>query len=354
MAASTATLIGDTFADKYSFASPEQVGLYGGKVDLRSDIYSLGLVLAAAAIGFGRKLDMGNSPTTMHAARQRVPDLSEVPEPLRQVIAPMLEPRPADRPPSMRSLLGYEGDARRKLLPGAQYPAAWSRRWRATLSAAAVGALAVLAGAALFILREVPPPSAAKLRAEVALPTAGYQCASLDYEVGPDRSVQISGYAASRDDIAQIHQAVGSVDGIAKLDFAVQLRIWPYCQVTISRIRISRRRAVGLWVPRPLGIPRLLRSSGLWIPRLFGSARFPRTPALWIPRLLGTTSLPRLTELWKPEPTAVLSLFRFRISRGWLSGRSPSGGLVARSRVRHRAFKLSFGLKFGIRNYANA
>jgi hypothetical protein len=139
----------------------------------------------------------------------------------------------------------------------------------------------------------------------------------------------------------------------------------------ISRIRISRLRAVGLWVPRPLGIPRLLRSSGLWIPRLFGSARFPRTPALWIPRLfgsarfprtpalwiprlLGTTSLPRLTELWKPEPTAVLSLLRFRISRGWLSGRSPSGGLVARSRVRHRAFKLSFGLKFGIRNYANA
>ena len=73
------TIIGSDFAGKYSYVSPEQVGLFGGKVDLRSDIYSLGLVLAAAAIGFGKKLDMGNSAPSMIAARQRVPDLSEVP-----------------------------------------------------------------------------------------------------------------------------------------------------------------------------------------------------------------------------------------------------------------------------------
>ena len=44
------TIVGDDFAGKYSYVSPEQVGLYGGKVDPRSDIYSLGLVLAAAAM----------------------------------------------------------------------------------------------------------------------------------------------------------------------------------------------------------------------------------------------------------------------------------------------------------------
>src|SRR6516162_1119114 len=99
------TVIGSDFAGKYSYVSPEQVGLSGGRVDLRSDIYSLGLVLAAAAIGFGRKLDMGSSAPTMIAARQRVPDLSAVPASLRPVIAPMLEPRPEDRPPSMRALL---------------------------------------------------------------------------------------------------------------------------------------------------------------------------------------------------------------------------------------------------------
>jgi serine/threonine protein kinase len=232
MAASSATLIGDSFAGKYSFASPEQVGLYGGQVDLRSDIYSLGLVLAAAAIGFGKKLDMGNSPATMLAARQRVPDLAEVPAPLRPVIAPMLEPRPDDRPPSMRALLGFEGDVVRQPAAAARHSAAGWRRRRALLAVATGLALAVLAGVALFVLRDVTPsPSTAGLRAELAAATAGYQCASLDYAVGPDRSVRLTGYAASPDDIAQIRQAVGSIDGIAKLDFAVQLRIWPYCEV---------------------------------------------------------------------------------------------------------------------------
>jgi esterase/lipase superfamily enzyme len=99
------TMIGRDFAGKYSYVSPEQIGLFGGRVDLRSDIYSLGLVLAAAAIGSGSKLEMGSSMPTMIAARQRIPDLSEVPASLRPIISPMLEPRPDDRPPSMRVLL---------------------------------------------------------------------------------------------------------------------------------------------------------------------------------------------------------------------------------------------------------
>ena len=67
------TLIGTDFAGKFSFASPEQAGLFGGVVDARSDIYSLGLVLAAAALGFGEKLDMGMSPASVIMARQRYP-----------------------------------------------------------------------------------------------------------------------------------------------------------------------------------------------------------------------------------------------------------------------------------------
>jgi hypothetical protein len=69
------------------------------------------------------------------------------------------------------------------------------------------------------------------LRSALATATAGYQCASLDYTVGRDRTVRISGYAANGDDIAQLRRAVGAIDGIGKLDFAVKLRIWPYCQV---------------------------------------------------------------------------------------------------------------------------
>src|SRR3546814_456545 len=77
---SARTIIGDDFAGKYSYVSPEQLGMFGGKVDARSDIYSLGLVLAAAAIG--EPLDMGMSPIPVVEARRAVPDLSRVPEEL--------------------------------------------------------------------------------------------------------------------------------------------------------------------------------------------------------------------------------------------------------------------------------
>jgi eukaryotic-like serine/threonine-protein kinase len=160
MTAADPTLIGDTFAGKYSFASPEQCGLYGGTVDLRSDIYSLGLVLAAAAIGFGKKLEMGNSPATMLAARQRVPDLSAVPPPLRRVIAPMLEPWPDHRPPSMGALLGHESEASQRSVPGATPAIAgsWRRALLAGVLGAAIAVIVFLLPDVHDVLRREPPP----------------------------------------------------------------------------------------------------------------------------------------------------------------------------------------------------
>jgi eukaryotic-like serine/threonine-protein kinase len=100
------TIIGGDFAGKYSYASPEQTGMFDGKIDGRSDIYSLGLVLATAAIGFGGKLDMGQSPNAVYKARQSVPDLRGVPQELRGEIAAMLQPNPVDRPQSMEAVIG--------------------------------------------------------------------------------------------------------------------------------------------------------------------------------------------------------------------------------------------------------
>lgn len=99
-----ATIIGEGFAGKYAFASPEQIGMFGGAVDERSDIYSVGLVLAAAALG--RPVDMGNSPSTVIQRRMEVPDLSGIGQPLRDVLTGMLTPDPDQRIQDIADLIG--------------------------------------------------------------------------------------------------------------------------------------------------------------------------------------------------------------------------------------------------------
>ena len=143
------TIVGDDFAGKFSYVSPEQLGMFGGKVDGRSDIYSLGLVLVAAAQG--EPLDMGQSPISVIEARRAVPDLSRVPAAVRADLAAMLQPDPAKRPQSMHEMarpLEQRG--------GRSIPPDSARRPSATKSGsgrmgAIIGALAVLvvAGGAL-------------------------------------------------------------------------------------------------------------------------------------------------------------------------------------------------------------
>ncbi len=87
----------DGFKGKLSYASPEQLGFFGGKIDGRSDFYSLGLVLAAAALG--RPMGMGTTVMEAVDARrsfQALPD--EIPMGLRSAIQPLLALDPKDRP----------------------------------------------------------------------------------------------------------------------------------------------------------------------------------------------------------------------------------------------------------------
>ena len=91
------------FAGKFSFASPEQLGLHGGAIGVASDIYSLGLVIAAAARG--EKLPMGQTPDQAVEARRNVPPLDAVPDRLRSIIRAMLQPDPKQRPTDLSGLL---------------------------------------------------------------------------------------------------------------------------------------------------------------------------------------------------------------------------------------------------------
>jgi serine/threonine protein kinase len=96
------TLIGGKFAGKYNYVSPEQLGLYGGDVSEQSDMYSLGLVLAAALRG--KPIDMSGSQFEIVEKRRTVPDLSDIDADFRGIVEAMLQPDPQDRPISMADI----------------------------------------------------------------------------------------------------------------------------------------------------------------------------------------------------------------------------------------------------------
>lgn len=92
------------FKGKLAYASPEQLGLFGGKIDARSDLYSLGLVLAEAYIG-----DMQcGEPTILRAIDRRLAPITlpqSMPERLRTLLQALLMPVPASRVPSAANVL---------------------------------------------------------------------------------------------------------------------------------------------------------------------------------------------------------------------------------------------------------
>jgi serine/threonine protein kinase len=249
------TLIGTDFAGKFSFVSPEQAGLFGGIVDARSDIYSLGLVLSAAALGFGQRLNMGNSPATVVLARQTVPDLTRLPTSLRPLIEHMLQPQPENRPSSIRDVLAEaraHTDAEQptktrasETAPGWKGPSAVNAPPRRTdqnrnafvarLPSVGIvtGGVALIAALVFFLLRlgpELSAPSIEQLRSELAAANSDYKCADLTYSVDPDRNVTVSGYVSTDGDLVRLRQTVGGLRGIGQVKFDVRQRVSAPCE----------------------------------------------------------------------------------------------------------------------------
>ncbi len=115
------TLLGGSFAGKYNFVSPEQLGMFGGEVTERSDIYSLGLVIAGALRG--EPLDMNGTPVEVIEKRRLRPDLSDIDPALAPLIEAMLEPHPADRPQSAAEIVEWlRAHGQPWLMPGQRPP----------------------------------------------------------------------------------------------------------------------------------------------------------------------------------------------------------------------------------------
>lgn len=89
------SVVGEAFAGKFGYAAPEVFGKFGRRIGPWTDIYSLGLVIAAFARG--TPVDMGITIVDALEARETVPDLSDVAPELQAILARMLAPDPAQR-----------------------------------------------------------------------------------------------------------------------------------------------------------------------------------------------------------------------------------------------------------------
>jgi serine/threonine-protein kinase len=155
------TIIGDRFfVGKYNYASPEQLGLIGGDVTFKSDIYSFGLVLAEALRG--RPIDMSGTQAEINEKRRAAPELSDIQPSIRPLIRWMLQPSPADRPASMAAVADWrepEGSGGgRDRASHSEAPQA-ERASRGGRLAPALGAIIAIVsiGGAAFVFRDDLP-----------------------------------------------------------------------------------------------------------------------------------------------------------------------------------------------------
>ncbi len=231
----TSTIIGGDFAGKYSYASPEQLGMYGGDVGPQSDMYSLGLVLAAAASG--RQLDMGKSTISVVEARKKVPDLSGVPTELRDELDAMLQPDPKDRPRSMRDLIPDEHEQAR----GGRRFGLWIGAAGFVAAAAAAVVVAWPAIVELLGLQPEVPPAAtpAALRAAVESIATDFSCADLETRVGEDRYLTITGHVGSSQDLLRLQTQLLGVTGLSGIDNAVEVQPCPDRDVEAIRTALT-------------------------------------------------------------------------------------------------------------------
>jgi serine/threonine-protein kinase len=82
------------------------LGLAGGEVTAKSDMYSFGLVLAEALLG--RPIDMAGSQAEMIDKRRVIPDVSGIEPNMRPLLQAMLQPLAENRPASMAEVAAWE------------------------------------------------------------------------------------------------------------------------------------------------------------------------------------------------------------------------------------------------------
>ena len=234
---SSGTVVGTGFAGKLSYVAPEQLGDFGREIGPWTDVYSLALVMLAVA---GRRnVAMGGSLVDAVDKRRAGPDLSAAPDELRDLLARMLRPNPAERLRSMEEVLALLDEPARAAGPppppsvprspvaGRDIAAALAR----VPKAAWIGAAA--AAAALLLLLLVWPSGGEAPSATPDVPAAGPTTAPAPAVPGDPAeraraaiSAALPAIACSWVDIASATAAGGrasvALTGVAQAPTAVQ------------------------------------------------------------------------------------------------------------------------------------
>ncbi|MCX7888217.1 MAG: serine/threonine protein kinase [Rhodobacteraceae bacterium] len=209
-AAGARTIVGNDFAGKYEYASPEQLE---GRAEARSDLYSLGAVLLAA--WRGEVPFAGATPGEMVRRKQQPLDTTGVPEPLKGIIGWLAAPRAEDRPPDAQTVVARleallrpasQKGRRPTTVPGSGRGAkAAGGRERGRGGLVALLLVLLLAGAAggawyagyldRFITK--PLPVAAPYRLEAAAPKDGRAVLSGNAPDAETAALLRQGYAAA-------------------------------------------------------------------------------------------------------------------------------------------------------------
>ena len=111
MDSGNSTIVGDGFAGKLNYVTPEQLGDFGREVGAWTDVYSLALVILAVATG--RDVPLGGSLVDAVDKRRAGVDTSGAPPALRPVLDAMLRPDPADRLRTMNAVIVALDNAQR-------------------------------------------------------------------------------------------------------------------------------------------------------------------------------------------------------------------------------------------------
>ncbi len=161
----SATIIGDGFAGKLGYVAPEQLGDFDRELGPWTDVYSLALVMAAAAVG--HDLKMGGTLVDAVDKRRAGPDLSGVSENMRPVLAAMLRANPAERLRSMDDVIAML-DARRAPPPSANFTGhAAPKLPRGTAIAGGAAAIVLLGGLTFWLTSGSEKTSGPETQSEI-------------------------------------------------------------------------------------------------------------------------------------------------------------------------------------------